>query len=53
MKNQDVIVFMYSRGKYIKLQIKKNRKNFHKTLFKAHKWKKYIKRIFDIFTHHK
>ena len=33
MHNQDHVVFMYSWGKYIKLHIKKN---FHKTLFKAH-----------------
>jgi hypothetical protein len=35
---------MYSKGENIKLQIKKNRKNFHKTLFKARKWKKEITR---------
>ena len=40
--------FMYSRGGNIKLQIKKNRKKNTKSTFKAHKWKRDIKRNIHI-----
>ena len=40
--NQDIVIFIYSRGKS-NFKSRKNRKNFHKTLLKAHKWKKDIK----------
>ena len=37
MQNQDLVVFMFQGENISNFKSRKDRKNFHKTLFKAHK----------------
>ena len=61
LKNQNLGFACIQGGKILKFYIKKNHKNFHKTLIKAHTYmymgKKHKKEYFDVMyivhTHHK
>ena len=44
MQNQDLVFSYIQGGNISNLKSRRNRKNFHKTMIKEHKWKKDIKR---------